>query len=141
MLDQQTEIEAATRLVRARLARASWPLSALLVEARAVGIGEDAVRAVLLTTGARTVGGRLTLNGHASQPAPIDDEPAPVRCPDDRAAMRAAQMWIRKTLADGPRPEAEVARRLAEMGLAHLLQPAAERLGVRCQQGQWWLPG
>jgi hypothetical protein len=27
------------------------------------------------------------------------------------------------------------------MGLAHLLQPAADALGVRCRQGQWWLPG
>jgi hypothetical protein len=50
-------------------------------------------------------------------------------------------MWIRRTLADGPKPEADVARRLAEMGLAHLLQPAADALGVRCRQGQWWLPG
>lgn len=59
----------------------------------------------------------------------------------ERAAMRAARMWIRRVLADGPRPEADVARRLAEMGLAHQLQPAAERLGVRSQRGQWWLPG
>jgi hypothetical protein len=46
-------------------------------------------------------------------------------------------MWIRKTLENGPRPEAEVARRLAEMGLAHLFRPAAERLGVRCRRGEW----
>jgi hypothetical protein len=33
-----------------------------------------------------------------------------------------------------------VARLLAEMGLRSFMQPAAERLGVRCRQGQWWLP-
>ena len=37
---------------------------------------------------------------------------------------------------NGQRSGAEVARRLAEMGLAHLLHPAAERLGVRCRAGQ-----
>jgi hypothetical protein len=104
------------------------------VEARGIGIGEPAVKAAILATGARTVGGRLTLNGHAFDPVPADD-PERVK-PDDRVALRMARFWVRKVLADGPRPEAEVARRLAEMGLAHLLQPAAERLGVRCRQGQ-----
>jgi hypothetical protein len=42
VLNQAGEIEAATRLVRSRLARAGWPLSALTAEARAVGIGEAA---------------------------------------------------------------------------------------------------
>jgi len=78
-------------------------------------------------------------NGHDDQQVP-SEEPAPVQYHDDRAALRAARMWIRKTLADGPRPEADVARRLSEMGLAHLMQAAAERLGVRCRAGQWWLP-
>jgi hypothetical protein len=62
-LDQVAEIDAAVRLVRTRLARAYWPLSALMVEARAVGIGEDAIKAALLATGARTVSGRLALPG------------------------------------------------------------------------------
>jgi hypothetical protein len=142
-LEQADEIDAAILLVRTRLARASWPLSALTVEARAVGIGQAALNAALLATGAHTVSGRLTLNGyangHAIEPAPID-EPVAAQCSDDRAAMKSARMWIRRVLADGPRPEADVAHRLAEMGLAHLLQPAAEKLGVKCQGGRWWLP-
>jgi hypothetical protein len=100
-------------------------------------------QAALLATGARTVSGRLTLNGYANghvlEPAPLEG-PEPVQFHDQRA-LGAARMWIRRTLADGPKPEADVARRLAEMGLAHLLQPAADALGVRCRQGQWWLPG
>jgi hypothetical protein len=71
----------------------------------------------------------------------LSEQPVPVQCPDDCAAMRATRMWICRVLADGPRPEAEVARRLAEMGLAHLLRPAADALGVRTRRGQWWLPG
>jgi hypothetical protein len=82
------------------------------------------MKAALLATGAHTVSGRLTLNGHAFESTPVD-EPAAVKS-DERAAMRGARLWIRKVLAHGPRPEADVARRLAEMGLAHLLQPAAD---------------
>ena len=71
------------------------------------------------------------------EPVPIEES---VTVRSKRAAMRAARMWIKKTLADGPRPEADVARRLAELGLRHLLHAAAERLGVRCRSGQWSLP-
>jgi hypothetical protein len=43
---------------------------------------------------------------------------------------------------NGPSRNAHcAARRLAEMSLGHLLHPSAERLGVRCRQGQWWLLG
>jgi len=94
----------------------------IVAEARAGGISEAAIEAAAARIGVVLVDGRLTLpngnggdmNGHRS--APITESATT----DDRAAMRSARMWIRKTLADGPRPEAEVVRRLTEMGLAHL---------------------
>jgi metal-responsive CopG/Arc/MetJ family transcriptional regulator len=96
-----------------------------------------------LATGAHTVSGRLTLangyaNGHAHEPARLD-EPMAARL--DESAIRTAMKYVRHVLGDGARPESDVARRLADMGLKHLLHPAADRLGVVTLRGQWRLPG
>jgi hypothetical protein len=137
-LDQAAEIEAAVRLVCARLCSAAWPRSAIAAEAKAAGVSEAAVNAALLAVGAVTVGGRLTLraNGHALE-SPIEE---PAAAKDERAALVKACRLLREQLKEGPKPEAEIAVRFAEHGLRAWMVEAAERLGVRTQRGQWWLP-
>jgi hypothetical protein len=53
-----------------------------------------------------------------------------------------ARALLQEQLSDGPRPGAQVtaAAEAAEIPERSLLA-AADVLGVRCRQGQWWLPG
>jgi hypothetical protein len=101
-LDQAAEIEAAVRLVCARLCSAAWPRSAIAAEAKAAGVSEAAVNAALLAVGAVTVGGRLTLraNGHALE-SPIEE---PAAAKDERAALVKARRLLREQLKEGPKP-------------------------------------
>jgi hypothetical protein len=70
---------------------------------------------------------------------------------DDHVAIlkQGADAWnewrrtlLQEQLSDGPRPGAQVtaAAEAAEIPERSLLA-AADVLGVRCRQGQWWLPG
>ena len=119
------------RLQRVRLANAAWPRSALVTEAKSAGISEAALDAAVLAVGAKTVDGRLTFNGHAYHDAPV----VQARRWSTIARRCGRRECDQKDPTDGPRPAADVARRLSEMGLSLLLQPAAEKLGVRCRGG------
>jgi hypothetical protein len=49
---------------------------------------------------------------------------------------------LREQLADGPKPAAEIQAAAEAAAIpAHALLAAADALDVRCQRGQWWLPG
>jgi hypothetical protein len=53
-----------------------------------------------------------------------------------------AEAFVREQLANGPHSGELVKREAAEYAISErFLIAAAERLGVRCRQGQWWLPG
>jgi hypothetical protein len=53
-----------------------------------------------------------------------------------------AQALLQAQLANGPKPGAlvEAAAEKADIARAELIR-ATDALGVRCQRGQWWLPG
>jgi hypothetical protein len=133
--------EAAERLLHRHLAKGSRPYSAIEAEARAANIPIDALAVAANTLRVVTVDERWQLpseNGHA--PAPLEPSPA-VLTEDGRAALIRARRLLREQLADGPKPERAVEIAFAEQGLKNMLLEAADRLGVRCQRGQWWLPG
>jgi cytosine/adenosine deaminase-related metal-dependent hydrolase len=53
-----------------------------------------------------------------------------------------AERCLREQLANGPRYGEHVIAAAAEVDVSErTLIAAAERLGVRCRRGEWWLPG
>ena len=57
-------------------------------------------------------------------------------------AKEHAEAFVRAQLANGPRHGELVKRNAAEAEISErFLIAAADRLGVRWQGGQWWLPG
>jgi hypothetical protein len=59
-----------------------------------------------------------------------------------RGAGERARQLLRAQLSDGPKAGAEIeaAAAAAEISERSLIR-ATDVLGVRCRQGQWWLPG
>ena len=53
-----------------------------------------------------------------------------------------ARDLVRSQLANGPKAEAYIIAAAEAAAISERsLIAAADRLGVRCQRGQWWLPG
>jgi hypothetical protein len=78
-------------------------------------------------------------------PLPEPEPPVPASPPAGNGRPRAkerAERCLRELLADGPAPGEQVIVAAAEADVSkRTLIAAAERLGVRCRRGQWWLPG
>jgi len=86
-------------------------------------------------------------SGAASQPKKPVTSKARLPAPKPERRGRPPRVWqarelLQEQLADGPKPGTaiEAAAKAAEIP-KHALVAAAERLGVRCRRGQWWLPG
>jgi hypothetical protein len=78
-----------------------------------------------------------------SVPAPAG--PAREKAKRDPAAasiVPRAREFVRRQLRDGPRAEVAIlaAAEAAKIPERNLIL-AADKLGVHCQRGQWWLPG
>jgi hypothetical protein len=76
------------------------------------------------------------------EPEPPQPEPSSGHASPPARAKERAEAFVREQLANGPAPSECVKAAAAEAKVSErFLIAAAERLGVRTQRGQWWLPG